>query len=110
MVCDPDLKPLDIRVFCVLSGPVFTGSVTSIGTRLLARSVHASRRLVIASLNRMEKRGYIMRPPVKRGERPFYVLTSDVFGQKQRALNNGESIKEDLVSYPRRRLATARKA
>src|SRR5258708_4797838 len=86
VVCDRELKLLDVRVYCMLAGSVWQGNTASIGTRLVANSIHASRRLVIASLRRLERRGHIRKAnPVRRGKREMYVLLSPVFGQKQRA-------------------------
>ena len=85
VVCDPGLEPLDIRVYCILAGSVWQGTTAKIGTRLIARGTHASRRLVIDSLRRLEARGHIQKAAVRRGEREMYILTSLVFGQKQRA-------------------------
>jgi hypothetical protein len=104
VVCDAGLKVLDIRVYCMLAGSVWQGTTARIGTRLIARSVHASRRLVIQSLGRLEKRGHLRRAVVLRGQREIYILTSPVFGQKQRA---GV---EEVISSPSRtpRLASVR--
>jgi hypothetical protein len=72
----------------------------------MARSIHASRRLVIDSLRRLEEREHIQKAAVRRGERELYVLNSLVFGQKQRA-----GI-EEVISSPSRtpRLASVRTA
>src|ERR1039458_7149123 len=82
------------------------GTTAKIGTRLIAGSIHASRRLVIDSLRRLEARGHIQKATVRRGEREIYVLNSLVFGQKQRA-----GI-EEVISSPSRtpRLASVRRA
>ena len=106
VVCDPGLEVLDIRVYCMLAGPVWQGTTAKIGTRLIAGSIHASRRLVIDSLRRLEARGHIQKATVRRGEREIYVLNSLVFGQKQRA-----GI-EEVISSPSRtpRLASVRRA
>ena len=106
VVCDPGLEVLDIRVYCMLAGAVWQGTTAKIGTRLIAGSIHASRRLVIDSLRRLEARGHIQKATVRRGEREIYVLNSLVFGQKQRA-----GI-EEVISSPSRtpRLASVRRA
>jgi hypothetical protein len=106
VVCDPGLAVLDIRVYCMLAGSVWQGTTSRIGTRLMARSIHASRRLVIDSLRRLEEREHIQKAAVRRGERELYVLNSLVFGQKQRA-----GI-EEVISSPSRtpRLASVRTA
>ena len=106
VVCDSGLKVLDIRVYCMLAGSVWQGATAQIGTRIIAGSIHASRTLVIDSLRRLEARGHIQKATVQRGKRGLYVLTSLVFGQKQRA-----GI-EEVISSPSRtpRLASVRRA
>ena len=85
VVCDPGLEVRDVRVYCMLAGSMWQGTAARIGTRIIARSIQASRRLVIGSLRRLEKRGHIQKTSVRRGERELYLLHSPVFGQKQRA-------------------------
>src|ERR1700730_9046472 len=85
VVCDTRLKPLDIRVYCMISGPTFQAATSKVGTRRIADCVHASRRLVIGSIRRLEDCGHIKRGKAIRGRREVYVVTSDVFCQKQRA-------------------------
>jgi hypothetical protein len=79
VVCDPSLKALDIRVYCMLAGSVWQGATAKIGTRLIANCIHASRRLVAESLLRLETRGHVMKAGARRGTRPTYLLTSPVF-------------------------------
>jgi len=106
VVCDATLKMLDVRVYCMLAGSVWQGATAKIGTRLIATCIHASRRLVIESLHRLEDRGHIRRAAVRRGQRETFVLMSLVFGQKQRA---GV---EEVISSPSkgRRFASVRTA
>jgi hypothetical protein len=89
----------------MLAGSVWQGATTKIGTRLIADCIHASRRLVAESLSRLETGGHVKKAGTRRGTRPTYLLTSPVFGQKQRA-----GI-EEVVSGPSRtlRLATTRR-
>lgn len=103
MVGDAQLKLLDIRVYCMLAGSVRQGNTARIGTRLLAVYVGASRRLVVESLQRLERQGHLHKA-ARHGQRQMYVLTSPVFGQKQRA-----GI-EEVISSPSRtpRLASVR--
>ena len=105
IVCDPRLQPLDIRVYCMLAGAVWQGTTAKIGTRLIAENIGASRRLVIQSLRRLRELGHIQTMGVRRGKRELYVLTSPIFGQKQRA---GV---EEIISSPSRtpRLASVRR-
>jgi hypothetical protein len=106
VVCDKQLKPLDIRVYCMISGPTFQATTAKVGTRRIAECTHASRRLVIESIRRLEDCGHIRRGKQQRGKRELYIVTSAVFGQKQRA-----GIQE-VISGPSktRRLATVRSA
>jgi DNA-binding transcriptional regulator PaaX len=103
VVGDAQLKLLDIRVYCMLAGSVRQGNTARIGTRLLAVYVGASRRLVVESLQRLERQGHLHKA-ARHGQRQMYVLTSPVFGQKQRA-----GI-EEVISSPSRtpRLASVR--
>ena len=106
MVCDPELKLLDIRVYCILAGSVWQGTTAKMGTRLLAAWTGASRRLVVESLQRLESRGHLQKAAERRGQRQTYVLTSPVFGQKQR------TGVEEVISSPSRtpRLASVRRS
>jgi hypothetical protein len=104
VVCDERLKRLDIQVYCMISGPTFQATTSTVGTRRIADCVHASRRLVIESIQRLEECGHIKRARQGRGKREMYVMMSGVFGQKQRA-----GIQE-VISGPSRapRLASVR--
>jgi predicted transcriptional regulator len=84
VACDEFLKPLDVRVYCIISGGTYQGSTCKIGTRRIAEFVHASRRLVIESIDRLEQRGHIQRNSRNRA-RGTYFLSSEIFSQKQRA-------------------------
>jgi hypothetical protein len=106
VVCDRRLKPLDIRVYCMISGGTFQAATAKVGTRRIADCAHASRRLVVASIRRLVDCGHIKRGRQGRGKRETYIVTSEVFGQKQRA-----GI-EEVISSPSRtpRLASTRRA
>jgi hypothetical protein len=84
IACDANLKPLDVRVYCMLAGSVWQGNAGQVGTRLIAKCIHASRRLVIESLRRLQECGHIRKATAYRGKRELYVLLSPAFGQKQR--------------------------
>jgi len=101
VVCDRELKLLDIRVYCMLAGSVWQGSTARMGTRLLAAYTGAARRLVVDSLRPLETRGHLQKAAGRRGQRPIYVLTSPVFGQKQPA-----GI-EEIIGSPSRALRLA---
>jgi len=85
----------------MLAGAVWQGSTARMGTRLLAAYTGAARRLVVESLRRLETRGHLQKAAGRRGQRPIYVLTSPVFGQKQSA-----GI-EEIIGSPSRALRLA---
>jgi hypothetical protein len=83
---DRRLKHRDVRIYGVLAGFCWQGSVAKVGKRLLSRLARCAERLVIDSLKKLEITGHIQKAPDRRrGQRAWYILTSPVFGQKQRA-------------------------
>jgi len=105
VLSDRRLKSRDLRVYAVLAGACWQGSVVSVGKRLIAKRAPCAERLVVPSLKRLEATGHIQKVPVKRGQRGLYHLVSAVFGQKQRA-----GIEELIVTPDsKRRLATVRR-
>jgi hypothetical protein len=105
VVCDARLKPLDVRVYCMISGPTYQGATSKVGTRKIASCIHVSRRLVVESIHRLEECRHLQRCNRGRGKRETYFLASDVFSQKQRA-----GIDEVVVNPDgHRRLASVRK-
>jgi len=105
VVCDGRLKPVDVGVYCLISGPTYQGATSSVGTRRIASCIHVSRRLVVESIHRLEECGHLRRHNPGRGKRETYFVTSEVFSQKQRA-----GIEEVVVSPDgHRRLAAVRK-
>lgn len=96
-------------VYAVLAGCTRQGTTATLGERLIAEKLGIHRQTVRKSLSRLAERNHItIRGSGKQGR--VYHLHSSAFGYKQRALDAGESIKEELVSYPRPRLATVRTA
>lgn len=91
-----------VRIYGVLALWVFQGNVARIGMRRIGREVGLSAATVCRRLQELAAAGYISAGSVKPGERAYYVLNSEVFGQKQRAGT------EEIVSYPQPRLATVR--
>lgn len=79
------------------------------GQRLIAISLGIHQETVTRALSELVDRKHITIHG-KGKERRLYHLHSNIFGQKQRALDAGESVKEELVSFPRPRLATVRSA
>ena len=96
VACDRRLKPLDVRVYCIISGPTFQGTTSQVGQRLIADLSHAARASVVKSLRRLECCGHIKRAVRKLGRREMYLVTSRVFGKKQRAGC------EEIISSPSR--------
>lgn len=92
-----------------MSLKVFQGNAATVGIRKLATLTGKSKSTIHRLLQELHEAGHIAPAGRKRGQRGYYVLTSPVFGQKQRQLNT-EGGTEELVSMPRRRLATARPA
>jgi len=83
---DRRLNARDKSVYGALAGFCFQGSVAKVGKRLLSRLAGCAERLVIDSLKKLEITGHIQKAPDRRrGQRAWYILTSPVFGQKQRA-------------------------
>ena len=105
VMTDPELGNLDIRVYGMISGSTYQGSTSKVGTRRIAGCIHASRRLVVESIHRLERLGHLKICNQMHGRRAVYLLTSEVFSQKQRA---GV---EEIVSGPggSLRLASVRK-
>jgi hypothetical protein len=113
---DPQLSPHARIVYRTLSRYTFQGNVVRMGIRRIAELSHCNKDTACSALQELAGIGKDEKPLKNKhitivGEgrsRRFYCLLSSVFGQKQRALNANESIKEDLVSGPRKRLATVR--
>ena len=82
---DCRLKHRDVRVYAALAASCWQGNVSHVGKRKIAKLAPCAERLVIDSLRRLEATGHIQKCPRRRGQRGRYVLSSAVFGQKQRA-------------------------
>jgi hypothetical protein len=54
VVCDRSLKPLDIRVYCMLAGSVWQGATAKIGTRLNAAPCQHKEGLMVRAEMRQE--------------------------------------------------------
>lgn len=107
---DPSVTQMaTIKVFCAISGKTQQGNTASLGQNLLADALEMDRRTVRRALVQLEKMGHIKRAGSSKGMRDKYVLTSPVFGQKQRdgvrEIAVGPSGGERMVSAPRRKTA-----
>lgn len=110
ILLDQEMSDLATRIFGILSLKTFQGNIATLGVRKLETLTGRGRSIVHRALQELAKAGHIAPASKTRGQRAQYVLTSPVFGQKQRDLNSGKSSTEDLVSHPRKHLATARLA
>ncbi len=96
-------------VYAFVAGSVHQGTTAKVGQRLIAKKLGIHQETVRLALQELECQKHLTIIGTGK-ERRVYHLHSNIFGNKQRALNSGESSKEDLVSFPRPRLATARTA
>ena len=104
VLLDESLSSDAVRVYGILALWVFQGDVAYIGMREIGRLSGLSPATVMRRVKELAAAKYIEVRKAETGKRSWYVMTSPVFGQKQRA---GV---EELVSAPRRRLVTARTA
>jgi hypothetical protein len=95
-------------VYGVLAGSVFQGTVATIGQRLIAKKLHCHQETVSAALRDLEQFGHIV--IIRNGkQRHWYHLTSNLFGQKQRA--GVEEVQSyGPASAPQKRLVSVRTA
>jgi len=109
--CDKRLNGTDIRVYVAIAHHVFQGNVCRESYSVLAEAAGVSRQQVVRAVaHLLEHKHMLPYSGNKERHRQWFVLPSVVFGQKQAALNAGESTEEHLVSGPRKRLATVRTA
>lgn len=101
VLMDGGVTPAARCVYAFLAGCVHQGTVARVGQRRIAVRLHFSRSTVEAALAQLEEAGHVKSVGVARS-RGMYHLTSNIFGQKQRA---GV---EELISAPRKRLASVR--
>lgn len=105
---DGELTDADVRAFGALAWLVEQGNVANETYSEIASLSQLSRSQVQRSMNRLIDRGHVKPSPTnKQRRRGFLLLTSPVFGQKQRS---GEV--EEAVSAPSggRRLVSVRTA
>lgn len=106
LLLDKSVSSEAVRIYGILAASVFQGNVATIGMRRIGALIGKSPATVMRRLRELTEATHIKPGQRKNGQRAFYVLTSPVFGQKQRA---GV---EELVSSPSRgrRLASVRTA
>lgn len=109
VLLDKDLSLAARCVYAFVAGSVHQGTTAKVGQRLIAAKLGIHQETVRLALRELEENKHLTIIGAGR-ERRVYHLHSNIFGAKQRALNAGDSAKEDLVSFPRPRLATARTA
>lgn len=78
-----------------LSLDVYQGNIARVGMRLIGRLLDMSPMTVKRRIDELAHAGHIERHPIKNGHRAYYMLTSPVFAQKQRAGT------KEVVSCPR---------
>lgn len=80
ITCDPRLEHLDVRVYNFMAGSR-RGSFVTVGGRRIASSIHADRRNVRTSIERLMATGWAeIIPGRKPGHRARYRLTDPRFG------------------------------
>lgn len=107
---DPTLHAEAKCIYGLMALWVFQGNVCKRGIRYFAQCIGKSPATAYRRIKELIAFGLITQGAVNRGKRSYYILVSPLFAQRQRALDEGEAVTEDLVSYPRRRLATVRKS
>lgn len=105
---DKSITLADRAIYTALAREIFQGNTVRIGQRLLARKLGVSKTTINDSIQELARKGHIVIAGEGKARR-IYLLTSNRFGAKQRAMDAGEDVREELVSGPRRRLAVARK-
>lgn len=101
-----DLSDFAKVVFGIMSLKVFHGNISTMGMRKLAQLCRTSKSRVHRAIAELAAEGHIAPAPKNRGQRGCYVLTSPVFGAKDRA----GDVEEVIVSGPgRRQVAVSRK-
>lgn len=105
---DLSISDRAVRIYFILGLKTFQGNISSLGLRQLGILLNVSSMTAKRCMNELVAAGKVQAINSGNGKRMRYMLTSPIFGTKQRALNAGESIVEELVSSPGKRLATAR--
>jgi hypothetical protein len=107
LALDPMISDQAKTVFAVIAAHVFQGSVARIGQRFLGDMLGLSAATIGRRIGELEAGGYVKKGEKRNGYRGFYILTSPIFGQKQRS---GDV--DEVVSSPSggRRLASVRTA
>lgn len=107
---DPEVHSESVRIYGLMAMWVFQGNVVKKGVRYFAKCIKKSPATALRRIRQLIELGLVKQGAVNPGERAYYVLVSPLFAKKQRALDAGQAITEDLVSFPRKRLATVRKS
>lgn len=100
---DPKLHRADVHVYRVLAQAVWQGNVASIGMRRIAEESRMTLKNAHACIGRLVNGGHLQILAAERGRRAMYILTSNVFGQKQGKV-------DEVISAPSgKRLVSVRK-
>lgn len=90
-----------VRIYGLLAASTRQGNVATVGMRRIGDLLEMSPPTVMRRINRLIELGHLNKSPTEHGKRAAYMLTSPVFGQKQRA---GVT---EIVSRPKgRRMVT----
>lgn len=109
VLLDGKISPSAKCVYALLAGSVFQGTTAKLGQVRISKQLGLHQETVRIALRELESGNHITIVGTGK-QRRLYHLHSNIFGQKQRALDSGTETKEELVSFPRPRLATARTA
>lgn len=85
VLLDARLSARALRIYGILAAHAFQGSVAYIGQRFIGELVGCSAATAGRELKRLEEFGFVNRSECESGQRLHWVLTSSVFGKKQRA-------------------------
>lgn len=96
-------------VYAILAKNAWQGNSVKIGQRLIASKLGFSKTTVNEAIFDLVDRKHVSMVGEGKARR-IYMLTSNRFGHKQRSMNAGGGVPEELVSGPRKRLAVARTA
>ena len=99
LLLDNNVSDVAKTLFGILSLKTYQGNVSTLGIRKLAELSGKSKSSVHRAIQELSISGQIQPVARQRGQRGYYVLTSEVFAQKQ-------GKKFEVVSYPRKRLVS----
>lgn len=84
ILLNPDIGDFEKVVYGILSLKTYQGNIATVGVRRLAVLTKRSKSKVHRAVKELIALGHVRQAPKIRGQRTRYMLTSPVFGQKQR--------------------------